>query len=595
MAVEKFYVTGGSVLPQSDWAQTNSTASDFIKNKPTSIIEKTMTAEWNTATTPAVTFDIAALGYTAYKIADIVPTKEQIVAANWAVSSSDGQTTHDVTVSESDVMIEDDNIVIFQMSSAPNLRYAVCYNTGDLIISYSGVEIPVAIPETGVYQLWAMGETLPATIFGSMSYDVSEEVNFIQPNWEQTDATQPDYIKNKPDLSNLGGGGNSGGSGVSVQSDWEQNDETQPDYIKNRPFGMGDPEIQEVLPTTTLPFVYTTDMGMFVFERVVPKEYVELWNSEWNTAVVTWDGVDYICSPQDVMGIKAIGNVGLMMGGAVTDEPFILAMGDASVFGSNMCIIYDVATVPGEDVTDGAQIAHNIKLSAELQTVKKLDPKFIDSIEWDKINDKPFYTIAAGTVISEATVNCDSVLENPIYYTTVDTIAIVNGARYMVEFDGISYLLTANNDQIYSETDDTIFMFVNNEIPGSTIVASLAGEHTYRISANTEIIQKLDSKYLPDNIGGGSSLPESTSSDNGKVLTVGSDGTAVWQTPASGLPDVTSSDNGKVLTVSSGTWVATEAPSSLPEVTTDDNGKFLRVVDGVWAAQVVPNGEEATF
>jgi len=35
--------------------------------------------------------------------------------------------------------------------------------------------------------------------------------------------------------------------------------------------------------------------------------------------------------------------------------------------------------------------------------------------------------------------------------------------------------------------------------------------------------------------------------------------------------------------------------SSLPEVSTSDNGKFLRVVDGAWAVVSLPNAEEATF
>lgn len=54
------------------------------------------------------------------------------------------------------------------------------------------------------------------------------------------------------------------------------------------------------------------------------------------------------------------------------------------------------------------------------------------------------------------------------------------------------------------------------------------------------------------NAGGGSSLPEVSGSDNGKVLTVVS---GAWDkaTPAS-LPAVTSSDNGKVLTAYSGQW-----------------------------------------
>ena len=44
-----------------------------------------------------------------------------------------------------------------------------------------------------------------------------------------------------------------------------------------------------------------------------------------------------------------------------------------------------------------------------------------------------------------------------------------------------------------------------------------------------------------------------------------------------------------------GNAIAQDMPTSMPEVTTSDNGKFLRVVNGTWAASTVPNAEEASF
>lgn len=49
------------------------------------------------------------------------------------------------------------------------------------------------------------------------------------------------------------------------------------------------------------------------------------------------------------------------------------------------------------------------------------------------------------------------------------------------------------------------------------------------------------------------------------------------------LPKTTTTDNGKVLTVKGGKWTKA-APGGLPSVTAKDNGKVLMVVDGKWAA-----------
>lgn len=496
---------------------------------------------------------------------------------------------------------------------------------------------------------------------GAIETFVAERLiqNQIQADWNQTDETALDYIKNKPetfeaedelpevtteddgkllgvlngvwqkvDAPEGGSGGsslpevttddngkvlgvvegvwakmtvpsgeNSSGSIGQVQVDWNENDETSVVYIKNRPFYEGNPTMQEVLPTMALTF--TMNQGMYEFVMTPPAEYLSLWASEWNFAKLVWGGVEYICEPQFFNGAKCIGNIDLMTGGD-SGEPFIMMMADAATMGEDICMIYDLETPVTEETTEGATVSREISLSLELQEIKKLDPKFIENIDYEtQIINKPFYTTLSGTILLNATIDCNIEVDG-LYAALVDEIDIIDGAKYYVQIDGAGYPVTSGTSNEITlmeyQSDDMSFFVANNYSPNQTVIAlPTQGEHTCIIATNGDAVKKIDVQYLPDDIGG---LPESTTSDSGKVLTVGSDGTASWQTPASGLPEVSTTDDGKVLKVVSGAWTVTEEEEQekeLPTVTTDDNGKFLRVVDGIWAAQTIQNAEEVQF
>lgn len=480
---------------------------------------------------------------------------------------------------------------------------------------------------------------------GAIETFVSERLiqNQIQADWNQTDETAVDYIKNKPETfeaedelpevtaeddgkllgvlngiwqkvdapegSGSGekelpevttddngkvlkvvnglwsiandevgtGSGTGGGSVEQVQVDWNENDESSVAYIKNRPFGMGAEVLTEMLPETTLPFTLT-NMSAFGFETTPMSEQLEAWNTNWSLCRVVYDGVTYDCEPQMLGGIKCCGNIEAFMGTGSNNMPFVFAVGD--IYGTG-----DIAGV--YSVVDTAESTHSIAISLTLQEIKKLDPKFLENIDYEtQIINKPFYTILSGTVLLDATIDCNMEVEG-LYAALVDEIDIIDGATYYVEIDGTSYSVAGEaydgGASMMYESDDMFFAIVNGYYPNQSLIAlPTQGEHTCKITVSEDAVKKIDAQYLPDL---GSGLPESTTVDSGKVLTVGTDGTAVWSTPASGLPEVTATDDGKVLKVVGGAW-AVRSEQEIPASTTDDNGKFLRIVDGApaWVA-----------
>ena len=125
-----------------------------------------------------------------------------------------------------------------------------------------------------------------------------------------------DLIKN----AMLGG---RGGSGSSVQPDWNQTDETQPDFIRNKPFG---DTLTEIMPETE------------IVGELVDGTHTVMIDPAWfigneSALSVTFDGVVYVCKRKTVMGIKAFGNAALL-GMDDTGEPFLVfpLMGVVGVF-----------------------------------------------------------------------------------------------------------------------------------------------------------------------------------------------------------------------------------------------------------------------
>ena len=138
---------------QSDWDQSDSTAADYIKNKPT-IPDAQIQSDWNQDNTLAK---------------DYIKNKPTIPAAqvqtDWNASTGMGQ-----------------------ILNKPSLA---------------------TVATSGSYNDLTDKPTIPGQ---------------VQSDWNQTDNSEADYIKNKPTIPD-----------AQIQSDWNQTNNAQKDYIKHKP------------------------------------------------------------------------------------------------------------------------------------------------------------------------------------------------------------------------------------------------------------------------------------------------------------------------------------------------------------------------
>ena len=114
--------------------------------------------------------------------------------------------------------------------------------------------------------------------------------------------------------------------GSTTQPDWNQNDATQPDYVKNRPFYTGDLVETVLVEETTATF--SDEGGIYAAE--VTSTFLA---TVGETYKVSWDGTTYesVCIEYRA-GLFAIGNLSIAGAGADTGEPFVIVPNGSSIF-----------------------------------------------------------------------------------------------------------------------------------------------------------------------------------------------------------------------------------------------------------------------
>lgn len=233
---------GAEVNVQSDWAQTNSAADDFIKNKPTNLVQDPNYVHTdNNFTTSEKT-----------KLAGVQAGAEQNVQSDWAQTNS-----------SADDFIKNKPVI----PVVPPMKELVA-GTGITIVDDD-------------YEVTISSEMSAADKAKLDGIEAGAEVN-VQADWTQADSTADDFIKNKPanlvqdanyvhtdnnftnsfknKLNNI-----QAGAEVNVQSDWNVTNTSSDAFIRNKPS----------IPSKTSDL--TNDSGFITASQVPPQA-----NADWN-------------------------------------------------------------------------------------------------------------------------------------------------------------------------------------------------------------------------------------------------------------------------------------------------------------------------
>lgn len=156
---------------------------------------------------------------------------------------------------------------------------------------------------------YPMGEIV---ILGFVDYEIAQNASGITLTPEAKSAMKNITFVGDPES------GSSGGGGKSVQPDWNQNDPTQPDYVKNRTH-WSKTEFVTIFEGTIL----FDEMNEFVDLEQIP--YIR----DGQVCDVTFNGTKYSCTAiRDAQGVM-LGNQALLIAPIIDHgEPFFIGIDD---------------------------------------------------------------------------------------------------------------------------------------------------------------------------------------------------------------------------------------------------------------------------
>ena len=199
--------SGAEVNVQSDWTQADSSADDYMKNKPnipevSDYYDKTemdtfLAAKVDKEEGKALSSNDFSDAYKT-KLDGIASGAEVNVQSDWSQSdnTADDYIKNKPTIAQSD-WNQADNTQIDYIKNKPT------------------------IPAAQIQSDWNQADN---TQVDYIKNKPSIPAAQIQSDWNEADNTKLDYIKNKPTIP-----------AAQIQSDWNQADNTKADFIKNKP------------------------------------------------------------------------------------------------------------------------------------------------------------------------------------------------------------------------------------------------------------------------------------------------------------------------------------------------------------------------
>lgn len=302
-----------AAIPQDDWSQNDSTAADFIKNKPFGE-EKTDTLTWdgNTDGKEGIAATADGANVTIYKVHEYIPITEG-AWVSFTISFLNAGKLMSLVKTSDDLsgMVE-----LFDHGARVGAGFIYISDGQE---KFNTTEV---LPAGVWFAKQAQDENNMVYV---SSFTIRDCACFT--SIKTLDETYiPDTIARTSDIPEVPVTSVNGMTGdvvvEQVQADWNQNDSTAPDYVKNRLFYASDPIITEVLHKATLDFSVQTfggvTAGLHFFDTEITLKAGCLYK-------VNWNGIVYEVYSFESNGQVLLGDISTVDASfASTGEPFAI-------------------------------------------------------------------------------------------------------------------------------------------------------------------------------------------------------------------------------------------------------------------------------
>lgn len=247
--------SGAEVNVQSDWNQTDSSADDYIKNKPTIPPGVTVDQTYNSSSTNAQSGTaVAGALATINEVPASSSTDEGKVLTvdahgnpGWATAQAPISAGNGISISSNTVSAKVDGTTVSFNANGELTATASGGGVNDVEVNGTSVVNAQGVAEVTVPTV----PTLKELVAGS-NITITEGANNVtiaatasaqvQSNWNESDASSPAYIQNKPsipdatsDLTNDSGFITLSDVPAQVQANWNESDSSAASYIQNKP------------------------------------------------------------------------------------------------------------------------------------------------------------------------------------------------------------------------------------------------------------------------------------------------------------------------------------------------------------------------